>query len=78
MYGERTDRLNAGVPSDRLIVRWNVEAEPPAPLSFDAVSELPRMIELKETPRHCLVPVAVRPICQERTYRSSCSRFPTI
>jgi predicted GNAT superfamily acetyltransferase len=63
MYGERTDRLNAGVPSDRLIAEWNVAAAPPpAPLSFDTVSELPRMIELKESPRHALIPVAVRTI----------------
>jgi predicted GNAT superfamily acetyltransferase len=64
MYGERTDRLNAGVPSDRLIADWNVEAAPPAPQSFDAVSKLPRMIELTETPERGLVPVAVRPLAR--------------
>ena len=26
MYGERTDRLNAGVPTDRLIVEWSTTA----------------------------------------------------
>jgi len=35
MYGERTDRLNAGVPTDRLIVEWPVVPEsrpiPPDP-----------------------------------------------
>ena len=62
MYGERTDRLNAGVPSDRLIADWNVETEPPAPLSFDDVSGLPRIIELNESPRRCVVPVGVTPI----------------
>jgi predicted GNAT superfamily acetyltransferase len=64
MYGERTDRLNAGVPSDRLIAEWDVAAESAAPLSYDSVAELPRMIELKEAPRHSLVPIAVRPISQ--------------
>jgi predicted GNAT superfamily acetyltransferase len=64
MYGERTDRLNAGVPSDRLIAEWDVAAAQPAPLSLDSVAELPRMIELKEAPRHSLVPIAVRPISQ--------------
>ena len=29
MYGERTDRLNAGVPTDRLIAEWDLEAAPP-------------------------------------------------
>ncbi len=31
MYGERTDRLNAGVPSDRLIAEWDLAVEPPCP-----------------------------------------------
>jgi predicted GNAT superfamily acetyltransferase len=62
MYGERTDRLNAGVPTDRLIAEWNVAAAPHAPLSFDSVSKLPRLIELAQAPRHSLVPVCVMPI----------------
>jgi predicted GNAT superfamily acetyltransferase len=62
MYGERTDRLNAGVPSDRLIAEWEVAAAPPAPPSFDSVSELPRLLEIKELPRRAPVPVGVRQI----------------
>jgi predicted GNAT superfamily acetyltransferase len=62
MYGQRIDRLNAGVPSDRLIAEWDVVASPPVPPAFDSVSELPRLIELKELRRHNLVPVGVRPI----------------
>ena len=55
-------RLNAGVPTDRLIAEWNVAAAPHAPLSFDSVSKLPRLIELAQAPRHSLVPVGVMPI----------------
>jgi predicted GNAT superfamily acetyltransferase len=45
MYGERTDRLNAGVPTDRLIAEWNTAAEPPAPISAAAAASIPRLIE---------------------------------
>jgi predicted GNAT superfamily acetyltransferase len=62
MYGERTDRLNAGVPTDRLIAEWDVAAAPPGPLSFDSVSALPRLIELTTAQSHGLVPAGLRPI----------------
>jgi predicted GNAT superfamily acetyltransferase len=65
MYGERTDRLNAGVPSDRLIAEWEVAAAPPAPPSFDSVSALPRLLEMKELPRHASVPIGVRQISRQ-------------
>jgi predicted GNAT superfamily acetyltransferase len=45
MYGERTDALNAGVPTDRLIVVWNTKNEPHAAFSFDVVAGLPRLVE---------------------------------
>jgi predicted GNAT superfamily acetyltransferase len=45
MYGARTDRLNAGVPTDRLIMEWNTAAEPPAPISAEAVASVPRLLE---------------------------------
>jgi predicted GNAT superfamily acetyltransferase len=47
MYGERTDALNAGVSSDRLIVEWEVDSGEPAPrASLDpaSISSLPRLI----------------------------------
>jgi predicted GNAT superfamily acetyltransferase len=44
MYGLRTDALNAGVPTDRLIVEWETWAEPAAAADY-AISELPRLIE---------------------------------
>ena len=63
MYGERTDRLNAGVPSDRLIAVWDLSVEhPPAPPSFDSASELPRLIEVRAAPGRGTVPVGVRDV----------------
>ena len=37
MYGERTDRLNAGVPTDRLIAEWDLSPDP-LPRSFSIPS----------------------------------------
>ncbi len=47
MYGERTDALNAGVPTDRLIAEWDMKSELDAslPASDDASKTLPRMID---------------------------------
>jgi predicted GNAT superfamily acetyltransferase len=44
MYGERTDALNAGVPTDRLIAEWNTQGEPTT-VSLDPISSLPHLIE---------------------------------
>lgn len=44
MYGERTDALNAGVPTDRLIVEWDTAQEAPRSIRPDAAA-LPRLIE---------------------------------
>jgi len=46
MYGERTDALNAGVPTDRLIAEWEIETNP-GPRSLpgpDAIASLTRLI----------------------------------
>jgi predicted GNAT superfamily acetyltransferase len=44
MYGPRTDALNAGVPTDRLIVEWPTSRDPrtvlPEPISFDSVPQV--------------------------------------
>lgn len=46
MYGLRTDALNAGMPSDRLIVEWpTTETERRRGLSLDQVLELPAWID---------------------------------
>jgi predicted GNAT superfamily acetyltransferase len=44
MYGERTDTLNLGVPTDRLIVEWETTSESPVSLPPDAVATAPRLI----------------------------------
>jgi predicted GNAT superfamily acetyltransferase len=45
MYGERTDPLNAGAPTDRLIAWWDTAGSPPLVLPKGAVGDLPRLIE---------------------------------
>jgi predicted GNAT superfamily acetyltransferase len=44
MYGERTDALNSGVPTDRLIVEWDTRSEAIGPVAPCATSELPHLI----------------------------------
>ena len=61
MYGPRTDRLNAGVPTDRLIALWDLARAPAAPLSFQSVSEIPRLLELSDTPSQGFHPVGISP-----------------
>ena len=43
MYGLRTDALNAGFPTDRLIVEWEIDAVPPAALGEDEALALPQV-----------------------------------
>jgi predicted GNAT superfamily acetyltransferase len=61
MYGERTDRLNAGVPTDRLIVEWNHASTPPAPLSVDALKLIPQLLALTKATGQGRVPIGIRP-----------------
>ncbi len=49
MYGPRTDALNAGVPTDRLIAEWPVDRLPRNPII--APGALPRLIEGGDSPR---------------------------
>jgi predicted GNAT superfamily acetyltransferase len=44
MYGERTDSLNAGVPTDRLIAEWSTGKESNPGVRPDAATVLPRLI----------------------------------
>ncbi len=62
MYGERTDALNAGVPTDRLIAEWEVDSLPqpgetPGPIATEA---LPRLIRTGRNPDGWLVPLGVQ------------------
>jgi predicted GNAT superfamily acetyltransferase len=62
MYGPRTDRLNAGVPTDRLIGEWDLTAaSAKAPLSFESVSAVPALLELSDTLRQGLAPLRISP-----------------
>lgn len=45
MYGPRTDALNVGVPTDRLIAEWPTVDVVRARLSWDEAWPLPRLIE---------------------------------
>jgi predicted GNAT superfamily acetyltransferase len=47
MYGVRTDQLNAGVPTDRLIVEWNTTAVPPVIVPAETAASLSRLIETR-------------------------------
>jgi len=49
MYGPRTDALNAGVPTDRLIAEWELNASPRAPLETAELQRLPHLIDAGET-----------------------------
>src|SRR5437763_14262163 len=49
MYGRRTDALNAGAATDRLIVEWDTEADRPRPAVADP-SGLPRLIDVRQPP----------------------------
>ncbi len=44
MYGERTDALNAGVPTDRLIAEWDTGKESNPGIRPDVATVLPRLI----------------------------------
>jgi len=63
MYGLRTDALNAGVPTDRVIAEWEVAGEPsPSPSSPPWVepTTLPAMIEASAGASGMLEPRAAR------------------
>src|SRR5205085_2134973 len=45
MYGPRTDALNTGASTDRLIAEWSTEPQPRPELAPEAAMSLPRLIE---------------------------------
>ncbi len=61
MYGERTDALNAGVPTDRLIAEWEVDSlpQPGQTAGPDGLANLPRLIRTGRDPAGRLVPLGV-------------------
>ena len=62
MYGPRTDALNAGVPTDRLIAVWRADPPPRPEPPNDPMAALPFLVE---TAPHPDGPPAVRPIDPE-------------
>lgn len=44
MYGERSNALNAGIPTDRLIAEWKLDAESNVGIRPDAADVFPRLI----------------------------------
>jgi predicted GNAT superfamily acetyltransferase len=59
MYGERTDALNADVPTDRVIVEWDTEAEHAVTIAPETTTALPRLIQTSEQVVGLLTPLAV-------------------
>jgi predicted GNAT superfamily acetyltransferase len=61
MYGERTDALSAGVPTDRVIALWQLDREPGPRTKASAQDALtlPRLIRTGENPQGLLVPLRV-------------------
>jgi predicted GNAT superfamily acetyltransferase len=48
MYGLRTDALNAGVPTDRLIAEWDTGGDVVAVIPSDDAATLPHLIETEQ------------------------------
>lgn len=48
MYGLRTDALNAGVPTDRLIAEWELSSSPRPEIVVEETIALPRLLETGE------------------------------
>jgi predicted GNAT superfamily acetyltransferase len=63
MYGERTDALSAGVPTDRVIALWQLDREPGprTKVSVQDVLTLPRLIRTVENPQGLLIPQNAEP-----------------
>jgi predicted GNAT superfamily acetyltransferase len=62
MYGLRTDALNAGTPTDRLIVTWETEPVSRPSIAIEEARDLPRLIEAEPRPDGLLKVVATNPI----------------
>jgi predicted GNAT superfamily acetyltransferase len=62
MYGPRTDALNLGVPTDRLIAEWDLSAPPrPEPVASEVWSGFPHLIESVVRPDGSRAVSAVHP-----------------
>ncbi|QEH33800.1 hypothetical protein OJF2_23290 [Aquisphaera giovannonii] len=63
MYGPRTDALNAGAPTDRVIAEWEIgpKAAPRRPVPVGVAAHLPRLIEVSRRRDGLRVPASYRP-----------------
>lgn len=59
LYGPRVDRLNRGVPTDRLLAEWEVSRPPRARLEADSLPTLARVLRAEPDADGGLEPVAV-------------------
>jgi predicted GNAT superfamily acetyltransferase len=59
MYGERTDQLNFGVPTDRLIAEWRVDPEERVSRIDTAFDKAPALISTESRADGQLAPVAL-------------------
>jgi predicted GNAT superfamily acetyltransferase len=50
MYGPRTDALNAGVATDRLLAEWETDGAPHVPIDPSDALRLPRLVEASGGP----------------------------
>jgi predicted GNAT superfamily acetyltransferase len=59
-YGEMPDILNAGLPSDRFLVEWNIAEETSMwREDSDDIHEVPVLIDVEEDPQGFPVPMAI-------------------
>jgi predicted GNAT superfamily acetyltransferase len=59
MYGERTDALNDRVPTDRLIVEWEIATDHTVSIDLNTIPTLPRLITIREQAGGHNTPVAL-------------------
>jgi predicted GNAT superfamily acetyltransferase len=66
MYGPRTDALNTGVPTDRLIAEWDLSAPLRAETPLDDALRLPHLIASREGDEGARVVAAVQDSAEPR------------
>jgi predicted GNAT superfamily acetyltransferase len=69
MYGERTDQLNFGVPTDRLIAEWQVNPGESAARIDLAIGEIPSLISTEPRADGQMAPVALSPDWSSQSLR---------
>lgn len=65
MYGPRTDALNAGTPTDRLLVVWETDPAKRSPTPAVDPTAIPALIQTERDPNGLRRPLSVRGIAGE-------------